>query len=314
MIDNLPKGVGDEATLTKGERRKGNQDLKIKLKTIRIMMKIAPSSMEEEITNALKKRTLKEEQARLLRYKLKCLEKNDDFLFHKNRLNAKWAVLLVGSRNKKIGINKNVIFHLGWLDWPPEYKPRFIECANDLNRFLRYFRIDGVYQGRPFVDIPEYEAWDCEDNACRKVLCLRIPVQMTLASFRTIAEKEFKMVKEYLSWLEETKKLYGHERLRWGEKTGKKEYYDERNMKIVNEYNKLRESGYKVEIALQEIYRKFKLEGVFSDLDSMKTLVKRLKKRTKPKINDNSSKLAMIKQLYGKRSPKDLYDMFFKEY
>lgn len=241
--------------------------------------------MKKRIENAVKDKILSEVYARYLLFTLNALKKDSDFQKDWAIIQKRWKEIYYGSKEEGLYFSSDLVDEVGYevfrILWKSmKDKSEALKISrlfkNDIKDFLERWRIDAVIDGNPLVDINYFKKEFSLDYVGRPIIRLEIPLMIPVLEFRKIIEKEYtKAKKDYYKSTDFLK----YPRARWGEKSGKREYYLKRDEKIIEEFLKLRKQGLTIEKALEVIYFKMGLERDMEDVMSLKPIIRRVKQR-----------------------------------
>ena len=244
-------------------------------------------NQDREIKWALKNNYIHIKKAKKLRDRLNNLAKNDRFIRDWEILKKKvqkidnrlWAEEEV--EDKEISFDSTVPH----MDIHPYFDPdvRAINRTNlkikeITNAFLKKYRIDAIENGKPFIYISPYNFSDYIDNAGRHVIKIEVPAIYSIETFRELIEKNYSKKKR---WIVRNYIKEDAFRAKWGEISGKAEYYKKRNVEIQKRYLGLKQTGITDEEAYYRIYIELKLDRDMKDWNSIKPIVAELKKKEK---------------------------------
>jgi len=143
--------------------------------------------------------------------------------------------------------------------------------------FLNKFRIDGIINGNPLVELFKCKLDGHVDNAGRLIIKIVVPIHLSVESFRRIIEKEYG---EYRKRIFEGggKELLDIPKVKWGVRSGKRNIINDRNKAIFKRYLEIKRQGL-VDIDIFEmIYEELGLKNYMKNWESIKPIVLKYKK------------------------------------
>jgi len=240
--------------------------------------------MEKRVRKALRDNILSEKLAHYLLFTLGGLKKDKEFQEDWKIILKEWKDVYYGPREKEIYFHSELardvafgVFLKLWHSTPRKGEVLKISRVfkNEIRDFLERWRIDGVVDGNPLVDIDYYRMESSLDYASRPSIKFEIPLIMSVEDFRNIIGREYSKAKrQYYDIVTSI----GYPRAKWGTRTGKSDYYLKRDKRVVEAYLKLREKGMTIEKALEIIYYELDLEKDMSDAMSLKPIIYRIAK------------------------------------
>lgn len=240
--------------------------------------------MDSEVRKAIKLRIITEDEKESLLRRLQYIKENANFKREWLGLKRKWASWFFPEGHKRVCFGNDFIdlmrigpyFKLFELKHDLELLKITLYALYEIGSFLERHRINAVRDGTPFVRIFSILNEEDKDYAGRSVLRISVPPYLTIRRFQRIATIIFSRYRKDIAKYEMFND--GMPKAGWGERTGKKYYYQTRDEKIVKMYKRLKKSGLTDEEINFRIFFEYNLEKDMTEFDSIKPVIDRYKK------------------------------------
>jgi len=240
--------------------------------------------MEKRINDAVRNNILSEKYAHYLLFSINSIKKDKEYQMEWDIILRRWRDIYYGSKEQKIYFHSELaddvafgVFRILWKmisnkDEVLRISRRF---KNEVKDFLERWRIDGVVDGNPLIDINYYKAQSSLDYVGRPIIIFEIPLIMSVENFRKIIGGEYSKAKKQFY---EVAAALRYPRLKWGKRTGKLDYFLERDRKVFEKYLELRPRGMTLDKIYEAIHGELGLEHDMTDIMSLKPIIRRIGK------------------------------------
>lgn len=237
--------------------------------------------MKERIKSAIKNNILAKEYAKFLLFKINSIEESKEFQKEWSILAKKWRNVYYGKKGEKAYFHFELIsavayevFKILWL--LIEDKDKVLRISrrfkNKIGEFLEKWRIDGVVDGKPLIDLYLYKSESSFDLIERPIVIFKVPFLMSVENFRRVIGGEYGKAKKQFYEIAANVKF---PKQKWGERTGTLDYYLSRNMKIFEKYLELKPFWRTKDKTYEEIHKVLGLERDMDDAISIKPIIRK---------------------------------------